>query len=222
MIISTEQKQNLHNYLNEIFTYRETLSEVYDHILSAAEQYQGELPFQEVVTHIIQYDFGGSQKLVDLEKAYKQSANEEIWGEFKVIFFKNLRSTGLFLTLICAIFIFYLKVNIIYPPVLFVVVGLYFLASIGDWFYRPFRSGYLGQGKKESVKDKILTNLLNFPGRFTGLIFGLLATRIKSLEPASILGILIILVVYILLPVFIQSYYQAFKKEYELKFNPLK
>ncbi|MCJ8210198.1 hypothetical protein MUY27_10790 [Mucilaginibacter sp. RS28] len=216
MNITAEQKQNLYHYLDEVFTYRETLNEVYDHILSAAEQYQGDLSFQDTVNYIIKSDFGGSNKFKDLEKSYQSAAKEDVWNQFKALFLKNARITGAFLTLVCLILTCYFKLDIINMPVMLSIFSAYFIIIVGDHFYRPFKAGYLNEGKKQSLYHKAVSEILNFPGRPMGAFFGALGTRIHTTHSNSVLGIILIGYVYVLIPIFILSYYQAFKQDYQL------
>jgi hypothetical protein len=219
MIVSQQQRKNLFTYLDDIFTYREPLTEVYDHVLTAAENYEGELPYQELITHIIQYEFGGSQKLVELEKSYKKTAVDTLEKQLWYIFRKNMINYGAVLTIIAAFAVFYLKLNLINAPAIAIILICFFLISIAQYFYLPFKAGYQGYGKKESLKDKILTNLLNFPNRIWGVSAGIFFSKLHYVQSSVLLSSASIFILYIALPVFIYSYYEAFKNDYKLKAN---
>lgn len=219
MIITEQQRNNLYHYLDNIFTYRETLTEVYDHVLTAAESYEGELPYQAVITQIIQYDFGGSKKLIELEKSYQKTVVNDLENQLWHIFKKNIISHGALLTIVAAFAMFYLKLNLIYVPAIVIILSCFFLISIVQYFYLPFKAGYQGYSKKESLKDKTLTNLLNLPNRILGFGTGILLGKLNYIQSSMLLSFAVVIILYILLPVFAYAYYQAFKKDYKLKPN---
>ncbi len=219
MIITKAQSQSLHQYLSGIFSYRETLTEVYDHLLSALETYDGPLTFDDAVNTIIKTDFGGKEKFYDLEKQFKATASEEIRSQLWSTFLKNLRLWGVAFGLVFFALSSYCHFKITNKDIIFGVLAVTGFLSFTLSGLRTFRTGYLYGMTKNSVKDRILLDIGSIPTRFL-LIAMLLNTTIAS----NLLGRLSpdiqyggTLIIYTALSTFLVSYYQCFHKEYSLK-----
>lgn len=219
MIATSEQKQDLYNYLNDIFRYCETLTEVYDHILTAVENYNGESSFQELVTQIIQEDFGGAPKLIQLEHNLKKNVTAELRNRVWKTFLSNIKYKGTFLAASVLILYLYYHVNLIRPTFLLAICITFLALTTIQFFYIHFKTGYINKDKKASLKDQLLTNLFNFPNRSAGLVVGLVLPKAAYMIFPTPVSVFIVLMFYVLLPVFVWSYYQAFKKEYILNLN---
>jgi len=219
MIITQQQSKNLRQYLSEVFSYRETITEIYDHIISALEQYEGDLPFQDAVNNIIKVDFGGQDNLVDLEKRFKSAASHEIRSQIWSAFSKNIKSWGVLLGLTLLIISFnhralFMNKQFIFGILMAVGFGAFLLNGL-----RTFRSGYLYGMEKNSIKDRILTEVTAIPMRLV-LVIILLNTAtgsniLKDLSPnVQYVGTIVL---YTTVSTFLLSYYQCFNKEYSLK-----
>lgn len=219
MIFTQSQSQNLHQYLSGIFSYRETLTEVYDHLISALEIYEGPLTFEDAVNAIIKADFGGKEKLYDLEKRFRTTASEEIrsqiWGTFR----SNIKSWGVAFGLIFFLSGFKYQVGFANKDLIMLLILLASVVQLSLDALRSYRSGYLYGKQKKSVKDRILLNITAIPVRFILAIIVLNTVYARQLldtiSPNMQLGI--ILVLYTGLATFLISYYQCFRKEYSLK-----
>jgi hypothetical protein len=219
MIVTEQQSQNLHQYLSGIFSYRETMTEVYDHLLSAFETYDGPLNFEDAVNAIIKTDFGGKEKLYDMEKRFTVAASREIRSQLWSTFLKNLKLWGGAFGLVLFIISFYYRLNITNKDIVFGVLAVIGFASFLLSGLRTFRSGYLYGMKKNSVKDRILIEIGSIPTRFL-----LIAMLLNTATASNLLGSLspniqygATLIVYTALSIFLLSYYQCFHKEYSLK-----
>lgn len=216
MTITKEQRQQLYTYLDKIFIYHETLTEVYDHVLTAIEQYQGNLPFDEAVTEIIKRDFGGAKRLPQLEKEFKESASEKVGRLFVRAFARNLLYAALPLLIINGVLVFEYHFAMFCKPVIYVIISVFFLITTADYFYRPYRRGYISGTKKKFMKDVLLSKLLNTPYHTTCLTAGLFGFGVNKVSTSAVAVWGISSLFYILLPVFIWSYFKAFRKDYRL------
>ncbi|WCT13898.1 hypothetical protein [Mucilaginibacter jinjuensis] len=219
MIITQSQSQNLYQYLSGIFSYRETLTEVYDHLLSALEIYDGSLTFDDAVNTIIRTDFGGKEKFYELEKRFKATTSDEIksqiWGTFR----SNIKSWGVAFGLIFFLLGFKYQVGFNNKDLVMLVMLLASALQLSLDALRRFRSGRLYGSQKKSVKDRILLNVTAIPMRFILAII-LLNTKyagqlLSLISPGLQFGM--ILIVYTALLTFLVSYYQCFHKEYRFK-----
>lgn len=227
MTVSEEQKRKLYQYLDGIFTYRESLAEVYDHIVSAAEHHQGEHSFEDEVKRVIDEDFGGHQRLPYFEKQYKKNAKSQLNSKMRRAFLGNLIRKGWIPLLPTLIALFYIRVNIFPPAVVWGLMAVYFSFSIGHHFYMHYRARRVYGACKKSFKTAILGNILNMPVSFNPMLILSLkgtqyimdhATDFSALSTGKIIYmIFLMLLLYVFYPVFMYTYFQLFKKEYSLK-----
>ena len=218
MIVTEQQRKTLYTYLSDGFNYRETVTEVYDHILSAMEHEENELVFEDAVTSIINCDFGGVKNLRSFENKLRVTASEEARRLLIKKFKDNLVFPGILIAFIIGAMVYYKTAGLLAPDTL---IGIYLGMSmifVAHIFWRPFRSGYLYKDNRKSVKDHILNNTISLPFRFSFLIS--LWHPLIKITPASLhdpIYYFFALLVYLVIPLYLLSYFQIFKKEYLLK-----
>ena len=108
MKLTEEQLVVLKNNLHERITYQETYNEVYDHILTALENTDDNVPLAQALDNIMQNDFGGFKGLQVIEKkrrwmVARQMAKKQLW-----YFLDHLKFPLLPITLIIFAALYYL------------------------------------------------------------------------------------------------------------------
>jgi hypothetical protein len=80
MIITAQQQEELRIILSDYTKYKETYSEVYDHVLSALEEQNDSLDtsFEQKVHEVLDADFGGLSQLPVMEKQRVKWINNQI------------------------------------------------------------------------------------------------------------------------------------------------
>lgn len=78
-----QEKQWLQDYLYQSLSYRETYSEVYDHILLALEDRPAREFFASTVNDIIEEDFGGSINMLNMEVECTYTVKEDIISQYR-------------------------------------------------------------------------------------------------------------------------------------------
>jgi len=156
-----QQEENLKAYLSDILKYRETIDEVYDHVLSAVEGRPENVWFQDAVNQVLNDDFGGGKGLVKMEKQHLRDASWE--GYVKM--FKSLKANFQFPNIFYTLTLFYIinyviqnihinytKAIIIFPcsAIFFLLLGL----------TRKFFIGYFTGDKRKSISDVVIDKIL--------------------------------------------------------------
>lgn len=166
-----QQEKILKSYLADILKYRETIDEVYDHVLSAVEEKPENISFQDAVNQILNDDFKGGKGLVKMEKQHLRDATWEgfvqivryIKSDFK---FPNvLYTTGLF----GAIYYIINHINISIGQLVFlypISVAIYIILM----WTRRFFVGYYTGSTKLSIHDLIIVRT-GYPSYWGFLLF---------------------------------------------------
>ncbi len=82
MIITQEQQENVREVLWHNLKFRETFDELYDHILTSIEQAEKEdKPPHEIADDIIKNEFGGWEKLKELEISRQKQIQLQLRGK---------------------------------------------------------------------------------------------------------------------------------------------
>ncbi|MGY4384821.1 hypothetical protein ACVWYN_001855 [Pedobacter sp. UYP24] len=78
MVLQEEQRAEIRIHIYSKPTYRETYYEVYDHILNALEEYEGEFNIK-LVEEIVNSDFGGFGQILEDEKECQRQVTLKYW-----------------------------------------------------------------------------------------------------------------------------------------------
>jgi hypothetical protein len=160
-----QQKSELKNYLREGLKYRETNSEVYDHLLSAVESMPDGLPFQQAINQVIDSDFGGPEKLPVLEKSCQALVAKQVTRQYWRIFFSYFQPRIIFLPITLLVAGYYVTRNNLINPIYLVgtVFLQYLLIAAFLIPYRYYKEGYIFGDSQASVKDKIFERIIGLP-----------------------------------------------------------
>lgn len=157
-----QQEEILKAYLSDTLKYRETIDEVYDHILSAVEIRSENVSFQDAVNQVLSNDFGGGEGLVKMEKQHLLDASWEGYVKMSRSLKSNFRFPNVLYTLIFFYIINYAIQNIhinytkavaLFPcsAILFLVLGL----------ARKFFIGYFTGDTRKSINDVVIDKILS-------------------------------------------------------------
>lgn len=156
-----QQEENLKAYLSNILKYRETIDEVYDHVLTAVEGRPENVWFQDAVNQVLNNDFGGGEGLVKMEKQYLRDASWEGYVKMFKSFKLNFQFPNIIYTLVFFYIINYsiqnIHINYTKAIIIFPCSALFFLL-LG--FIRKFFIGYFTGDKRKSISDVVIDKIL--------------------------------------------------------------
>ena len=153
MKLTAEQLVVLQDTLKERIKYRETYEEVYDHVLTALEQVDSNIPLGQAINTIMQNDFGGFKGLKKIERKQRWMVVGQIANEQLRYFMNNFRVSLLPLTAIIYAFVYYFVVELKFVPLAWVVLlAAALIAGIFRGMYY-FKTGYYANTTKSSIKD---------------------------------------------------------------------
>ncbi|MGI4728333.1 MAG: hypothetical protein ACRYGB_07160 [Janthinobacterium lividum] len=159
-----QQTEILKTYLSDILKYRETIDEVYDHVLSAVEAKPENISFQDAVNDILNDDFGGGNGLAKMEKQHLQDA---IWeGIIQMIKYviANFFFPSILYTIILYVATSYavqnIKINHFQVVLIFPLNALFFLLI--SWI-RKFFVGYFTRDTRKSIQDIVTERIMYIP-----------------------------------------------------------
>lgn len=161
---SLQQEENLRIYLRKVLLYRETFEEIFDHIITALEEKNEGLSFQEAVNQIINDDFAGGKGLVEMEKKCYQSIADETIGQQWNYLKSNFKFPNLIYTLILFLTIYFIVSEIAFAP--FIIAFLVTTGIVVPIIFRLTRYFYIGYftlDTKSSIKDKIMKKIAAIP-----------------------------------------------------------
>lgn len=158
-----KQEEILKKYLSDILTYRETIDEVYDHVLSAVEEKPENERFQDAVNDVLNYDFGGGTGLVEVERSHRKTSFWELlhqlFGYIKADFkFPNILFTTL-TVFACYYFTTHVKIIVNTTLILAFPLGTTMLFAL-SWI-RIFFVGYYTGDKRKSVRDVNIRKIIS-------------------------------------------------------------
>jgi hypothetical protein len=157
-----QQKQWLQDYLRAVLTYRETYTEVYDHILVALENKGSEPVFETTINNIIQEDFGGSNGLMNLEEQCKQAVIKNVRKQYWNYFFDCFKFPFVIFSIMivfCEYYISrYFSVAAIAAIFCFVLLSPIILLAI-----RGYKTGYVFGNIKTALRDHVFRRIAYKP-----------------------------------------------------------
>ncbi|WP_419801530.1 hypothetical protein [Mucilaginibacter sp.] len=179
-----QQGEILKEYLSDILKYRETIDEVYDHILSAVEEKPEKERFQNTVNNILNHDFGGGKGLMELERSHQKNSLSElshqllnyIKANFK---FPNILSTFL---IFFACYYFTIHVNIIGNPTLILAFPLAATLLFAINWVRTFFIGFYTGDKRKSLRDINIVKIISPCYRMVFIFCCLIPLKLKFYE----------------------------------------
>ncbi|RYY06379.1 MAG: hypothetical protein EOP43_06550 [Sphingobacteriaceae bacterium] len=155
-----QQEEILKTYLSDILKYKETIDEVYDHVLSAVENRAENISFQDAVNQVLNNDFGGGKGLSKFEKQYLKDASRVGFSKL----FKYLKENFQFPNILFTSLLFFatflivkhftvsiFQSHYIYP----IIIGLYLTIILA----RKFFVGYFTGDKRKSINDIVIGNI---------------------------------------------------------------
>jgi hypothetical protein len=89
---NTEQLESIKNILGSVTNYRETYTELYDHILTALEVLPNNDSFPCALHRIIEIELGGKRGIAKIEATYKKIATKEVFKRYLAYFVGYLLS----------------------------------------------------------------------------------------------------------------------------------
>ena len=200
-----QQEENLRTYLADVLKYKETIDEVFDHVLSAIEEKPENISFQEAVNQILKDDFKGAKGLIEIENQHLREASWE--GFVKMV--KYVKSDFLFPNILYTIILFgtitytihHLTIDYGHVIPLLPLASIVFLIFI---LIRTFLVGYFSGDTRRSINDIVIGKLLgylNWVSLFPLMLFPIYKKQYQSLmiqHPSIIAGILTIYVLFII------------------------
>ncbi len=166
MIVNTTQDNELKAYLREVFLYRETYEEVYDHIISALQERPYTQLFQNAVNDIIRRDFGGHNNLIDMERNCKKAMVKELRNKQFGYFISFFRFPHLLLVLGLSAGVYLIASKSLLSP--HTVRWIFWSMALLPYIAIPLRffyTGYLFGETKRSIRDNMMGDLSMLPMR---------------------------------------------------------
>lgn len=205
MKTTLQQEGNLKTYLSDILKYRETIDEVYDHVLSAMEEKPENIRFQDAVNQILNDDFKGGKGLVKMERQHLWDATLE--GFVNMV--KYVKSDFLFPNIFYTLCLFgtitytiqNIKINYDHAIPSVPLVALLFLMFT---LIRTFFVGYITGDTRRAISDVVIRRLmgsLNWFSLFPFMLFPIYKKQyqlIMTQHPSIIAGILTVYILFII------------------------
>ncbi|MFD0794981.1 hypothetical protein ACFQZX_15270 [Mucilaginibacter litoreus] len=168
---TSQQLNNLKDYLRKELKFRESFEEIFDHILSALEHQPEDIDFQDAVNNIINQDFGGHNKLPDIEKRIASSIADDCNKKFRNFFIEQLKTPVVFYYLPFGAAIYFVLNTLHLPPATIegIVVAIAFCPSLLALF-RNFKVGYAFGDRTGSARDKGFVFTAWFPVWLSGAL----------------------------------------------------
>jgi len=215
----TEQQDILlRQYLRENLRYRETYEEVYDHILTALEHrtYNGTL--EEAVNQILREDFGGHEKLKEMETDAKRQAIADGVSKFMRFFVSYFRMPRVFYTLPAAVVIYFSLGQIRLAPMMFeAIFGVVIMMPAILSLRRYYVIGYLFKDTKRSIRDDIFGRISMVPTRlFVFLGLGIIISTDKGHNIWANATPAVLTALYVLSAIYLLSLVRLYRDEFKL------
>lgn len=160
------QDELLKHYLRKAFLYRETYEEIYDHILSALQSRPNSISFEKAVNDIIVEDFGGHNRLVNLERDCKKAMVRDLRKKqfsYFISFFKL--PNAMFIAIGAIIIYLVLSKSMLSDHTL---KWMFWGMALLPYFVIPLRyyfTGYVFGDTKRSIRDRMMGDLSMLPLR---------------------------------------------------------
>jgi hypothetical protein len=219
MKLTEDQLIILQDTLNERIKYKETYDEVYDHVLTALEQVDSNIPLGQAINTIMLNDFGGFKGLKKIERrrwwmVILQMAKKQLWYLIDYLKFPLLPTT-----LIIYALIYYCVVELQFNLVGYMFIysaSMYMIPLCSTYWY--LKSGHRFKNIKKSIKKHPLAIVSQAPFYiFAGTFFILEVFFRQILKVGSILNysqpslaISLLLTLYIIYNI---SFFRLYKNE---------
>ncbi len=175
-----QQEENLRTYLADILKYRETIDEVYDHVLTAVEEKSENVRFQDAVNQVLNDDFGGNKGLVKTERQRLRDATWEGFVQISKYIKSDFEYPNIFYTLLIFAISYYTTINIVLngSSVAFLPLYIILLVSILK-LGRTFFIGYYKSDTRKSIQDRVAVRMYIFLN-YSSLYFVMFRSIIPS------------------------------------------
>lgn len=171
MKLSPEQQKFLNDYLRKNLKYRETYSELYDHVLSALETKPQTMNFQDAVEGVIKEDFGGYNGMALIESRYKKAVSKEMQKKYWANVIAYLKFPLIGFTAILIAMFYYITIQLWFGFMAFfaIILGVRLIPGVLKTI-RHFKLGYIFADTKKSAKDGVFVWLDYMPGILCALL----------------------------------------------------
>ncbi len=150
MKLTEDQLVLLQETLNDRLQYIETYDEVYDHVLTALEDVDDNIPLGEAVNTVMLNDFGGFKGLKKIESERRWTVTRHVAKNQLGYFIDNFKFPLLPLTGIIYALMYYVVITFQFIPGFFSMqVSAIILSSL----YLVYRYHKTGFGRTKSIKD---------------------------------------------------------------------
>jgi hypothetical protein len=159
-----EQLTTLKNYLQQNLRFRETYIEFYDHILTALENENSDIPFSTSVQNILHDHFGGFDNIAKIEQSFKISATYDVKKKYAYNLGSFFKRSGVWVTML----LFALFFTVAMQPwfgfwsCMIAILVMRLLSSLLRGV-RYIKSGYVFKSRLKSVRDGVFIWLDQIP-----------------------------------------------------------
>lgn len=218
MKLTEQQDILLRKYLRDSLRYRETYQEVYDHVLSALEHRAFSGSFDEAVNQILREDFGGYDKLKEMESTAKRAAIADGVSTFMRFFVSYFRLPLVLYTLGTAVLIYFSLGQIKLAPMMFeAIFGVIILTPAILSLRRYYVIGYLFRDTKKSIRDDVFGRISMVPTRlFVLLGIGITINFDKGKNIFDNTTPAVLTALYVLAAIYLLSLIRLYRDEFKL------
>ncbi|RZK22044.1 MAG: hypothetical protein EOO43_10115 [Flavobacterium sp.] len=169
MNLTDEQKNEIQGYIITVPKYRETYNELYDHILTSLADQDGTFHI-DLVTKIVNDDFGGFNEIADQEQIYHKEIGKKFNRQFRLQFIDTLKWQGIGVLVICFMLYYSHKTTPFYMKPL-VTVSMICLMSVALFGYARIIVNVI-RFSKLSILDGHLAYASSFSFATINLVLG--------------------------------------------------
>jgi hypothetical protein len=214
MVLTSQQHQEIRNYIFDAPKYTETYNEVYDHIVNALEDKE-EVYSIELVTGIVNGDFGGFNEIRRQEELYQKQINKKYAKLFLTELADSFKWPGLLsnvANLMLCFCIYWSSTNSSFntKPMMIAIFSCFMLITIYMYSQMWIRKT---RNKKYSIFDNSSGSLSTF-GLFIGIfVFNWFVSDDSLISISQHSKVIVLLTLYF----FCSIYVRAFRKFYNQK-----
>lgn len=173
------QNEVLKQYLRKVFLYRETYEEVYDHMVSALQSQPDNTSFETAVNQIICEDFGGHDRLINLERDCKKAMERDLRKRQLNYFLSFFKFPTVLLVAGFAVILYQILNGALLSN--HTIRWLFWGMTLLPYFAVPLRyyfTGYVFGDTKRSIRDSMMGSLSMLPLRVFCAAFALSVTGV--------------------------------------------
>ncbi len=218
MELTPTQKQDIKDYIFIVPKYRETINELYDHILNALKDIDA--PFSlTIVDDIVWKDFGGYQAVFDNEKLYRNVIGKRYIKYFNLEILNTFKWPGIIysivLVLLCLLIYFYYDITPYDFKIIFAGITIWCILFSVFMHFKIFRNRI--KYKKYSILDEGILNEASVGILIMFFMFQLFIAPDSFVDTSPSIKLIINLFLFFLASL----YFRAFIKFYNQKLKVL-